>query len=876
MADKPQTPQDTPTEQMPGGAAPSPSPPAGHDGPATGGLGFNLKPSVPPQDLSQDKLLATAPRAPVGEERIPTPALGNIPLLAKLGQGGMGAVYYGIHPRLDVEVAVKVLPFNLAEQHPEMIERFFREAKVAAQVKSSHLVQVTDVNEESGLYYIVMEFVRGVSAGDHIRKLKEEGQQLSEASALDICFAATQGLVAAHNKGVIHRDIKPDNIMIPKAEDGEGLAFSESKLTDLGLARGEEFGRTLTGTQATMGTPGYLAPEQAEDAKRAGKPADVFSMGATLYSLLAGQAPFTGSSLLRVLTATAQEPHNPIGELRPEVSEATSGLIDRSLAKSPGGRYADAVDLLEALTACRSSTVQRATQVTSPSAQPEPGPTRVAGPSPILPPATAERTIASPARPYEVHAPPAPSTRLTAGKVAMSLAVAALLVGTGLWWATKGSEGPVRQDSKERVSHRDNAAKRMEALEGQASVEALRTRLEKAEKDLKANVRGAPHDAVLMKLNTLCAKHAFGGSNYQDADKSFNLGKALITDKQYGQAIEEFREAKTGLNAALNFWRFAESALRMEDTCRQSLNKASGRVDPSSMKLLKDGAGYLAAGKAWSSFCAYKRALELVGYPLWDAKEGIADYANRTGLRPTRSLDLGAGVKLELVLIPAGTFVMGSPESEERRDSDETQHQVTLTKPFYMARCETTQSQYRCIMGANPSWYKDADNPVERITFADAVEFCKKATEELQSEVRLPTEAEWEFACRAGTTTPFHFGETISTDQVNYCGKYVYGNGRKGLYRSRTANVGSFVSNRFGLQNMHGNVSEWCMDWYGEYPKGPVKDPTGPSNGTRRVMRGGHYGGEPWLCRSADRSGCGLNPDFKEPSMGFRVVLPLF
>src|SRR5205823_4676117 len=162
-------------------------------------------------------LLANAPRIDTNGKA--TPALGGIPLLAKLGQGGMGAVYYGIHPRLQVAVAVKVLPFHLAQSQPDMIQRFFREAQIAARIKSSHLVNVLDVNEEKGLFYLIMEFVSGQSAGAHLRQIaKEGGAGLPETTALEICIAATEGLAAAHAENVVHRDIKPDNIMLPKAK----------------------------------------------------------------------------------------------------------------------------------------------------------------------------------------------------------------------------------------------------------------------------------------------------------------------------------------------------------------------------------------------------------------------------------------------------------------------------------------------------------------------------------------------------------------------------------------------------------------------------------------------------------------------------------
>ena len=310
--------------------------------------------SVPIQDLTQDKLILSAPRVAV--EGMSMPALGGIPLLAKLGQGGMGAVYYGIHPRLKLEVAVKVLPFHLAGSQPGLVERFFREAQIAANVQSPHLVNVKDVNEDHGLYYLVMEYVRGSSAGGYLKQLKAGGKTgLAEPDALEVCIAAAKGLEAAHTDGIIHRDIKPDNIMIPKAKGGEGLLFKAAKLADLGLARGEDSQQSLTGVNLALGSPGYMAPEQAQDAKTAGKPADIFSLGAALYALLSGRVPFSGDSLLQIFFATMHKPHEPLRGLRPDVSAPTCALVDRCLSKSPAERFPDASALLEALLHCRAA-----------------------------------------------------------------------------------------------------------------------------------------------------------------------------------------------------------------------------------------------------------------------------------------------------------------------------------------------------------------------------------------------------------------------------------------------------------------------------------------------------------------------------------------
>jgi formylglycine-generating enzyme required for sulfatase activity len=186
---------------------------------------------------------------------------------------------------------------------------------------------------------------------------------------------------------------------------------------------------------------------------------------------------------------------------------------------------------------------------------------------------------------------------------------------------------------------------------------------------------------------------------------------------------------------------------------------------------------------------------------------------------------------------------------------------------------DVTQEQYQQVMGNNPSQFKGAQNPVEMVSWDDAADFCKKLSAKTGTVVQLPTEAQWEYACRAGTKAPFNTGETINTDQANFDGNYTYGNGAKGDYRQKTTTVGSFKPNAFGLYDMHGNVCQWCADWFEEnyYGRSPKADPTGPADGTLRVLRGGSWNGRPWYCRSALRSGA--SPGARDGYGGFRVVV---
>ena len=251
--------------------------------------------------------------------------------------------------------------------------------------------------------------------------------------------------------------------------------------------------------------------------------------------------------------------------------------------------------------------------------------------------------------------------------------------------------------------------------------------------------------------------------------------------------------------------------------------------------------------------------------------------------------DLGNGIKLEMVEIPPGKFLMGSPEDELERESYEgPQHEVNISA-FLMGRYPITQGQWKAIVDnvpkierdlkSNPSRFKGDDRPVERVSWYDAVEFCARLSKYTGRNYGLPSEAQWEYACRAGTTTPFHFGETITTDLANYNGNYTYGQGTKGKYREETTPVGSFeVANAFGLYDMHGNVYEWCEDDMHDNYEGAPNDGSpwlsGNQNITEyatKVARGGSWYSNPWWCRSAYRDNY-ISDETGNDIIGFRLV----
>ncbi|MDM8568260.1 SUMF1/EgtB/PvdO family nonheme iron enzyme [Thiotrichales bacterium HSG1] len=230
------------------------------------------------------------------------------------------------------------------------------------------------------------------------------------------------------------------------------------------------------------------------------------------------------------------------------------------------------------------------------------------------------------------------------------------------------------------------------------------------------------------------------------------------------------------------------------------------------------------------------------------------------------------GVNLEMVYVPAGEFVMGSPEDEEEHHNSESpQHKVTIKQPFYMGKYPITQALWMAVMGTNPSNFEGDKRPVEQVSWDGAVKFCEKLSKLTNKTYRLPSEAEWEYACRAGTTTPFYFGETITTDLSNYDGDSTYGSGPKGKCRKQTTEVGIFPPNAFGLYDMPGNVLEWCADgWHDNYKNAPTDGTVWKKGNKNRVLRGGSWTCDSTNVRSANRGWLKLTKRYNY--IGFRVV----
>jgi len=606
----------------------------------------------------------------------------------------MGAVYRGRDDRLAIDVAVKVLPFHVADTNPGLVERFVREARMAARVDHPNLVRVYTVGEEQGIHYIVTELVEGESAQ---ARLDREGA-LSEDEALRICIGAGEALAAAHAEGIVHRDVKPANILL-RAKDGR------VKLADLGLAKtlqeGPSLSTGLTASGQVMGTPAYMSPEQAADASKVDHRTDIYSLGATLYALVTAHPPFEESQVIATLMKVMKEPPRDVRELRPDISDATREVIARMMAKRPEDRPGAMLGALAEMRRARSQA-----PVARPGAgrQPPPEEAQAPPPEPAASPGRAAAE-AGPRRAAEAPTARPPSSRgvLQAGPVS----------GTAAGSARTGRSGRV-----------PSRASRALALAGLAAVLAAGT------------------------------------------------VSLLLARVERGPSV----------------------------TIRETSDRAV--------------------------------------------------------------VDLGDGVELAMLAVRPGRFTMGSNSGEP---DERPEREIAITRPFFLGVTEVTRMQYGRVVKPSPGAETAPDDLPACVSWEDAARFCRRLSELTGRRFRLPTEAEWEYACRSGSRSAYSFGDS-ETALAEY-GWFAANSG--GAARP----VGTRRPNAWGFHDMHGNVWEWCADWYdpGHYRSAPLRDPEGPASGTARAMRGGSVLFLAYDCRCSRRMSGPPNASFRDS--GFRVAL---
>jgi formylglycine-generating enzyme required for sulfatase activity/serine/threonine protein kinase len=693
--------------------------------------------------------------------------IGEYTLIEKIGSGGFGDVWKA-EKRTIMDANYFALKFFRPKEDELNLEKIRKEIEVWKKVRGlPHIISVIELDKFEDYIYVVSDFADGGSLENWLKS--NGGKAESEEHAVKIAIEILTGLENLHEKGVIHRDLKPDNILIMNGKHC---------LADFGVSREVKSQSKATGTAGTME---YMPPEAFEN--KFSVQTDIWAIGVILQRLLSGNIPFPQDNQAALIGAIIMFE----GEKIPEnISITLREIVEKCLQKEPSKRFSSVSKLKDELQSYLRNSVNKAEVIEK----------------------------------------------------------------NDVYLAN------ILDDSFHEVNtfKEENSQQIPETIEAENSQQTAKT--EVFENPILQDDENLFWQRVC-EINTI--------SEYNRYIWSYPKGKFLdaCKDKITFLEIENFkRKAKENSILPTEDWREIE---RKKDLEVEKQQEEIRKIQDS----LKDN-----QAKPTPNYFVWVIGATLALFILVFAIPYIFNFSNNQQNATNQSTDkiYKNSIGMEFVLIPSGTFMMGSPANEAEQNDDEKQHKVTISKQFYMGKYEVTQAEWKAVMGNNPSNFKNCPKcPVERVSWEDVQEFIKKLNAKGEGTYRLPTEAEWEYAARAGTTTAFAFGESLSSNQANFNGNNPYGNATNGnATKGETTPVGSYYANAFGLYDMHGNVWEWCNDWYGEYPNSAVTDPTGPSSGSNRVDRGGGWFNSDRDLRSANRGGD--SPSYRYDNLGFRLI----
>jgi formylglycine-generating enzyme required for sulfatase activity/tRNA A-37 threonylcarbamoyl transferase component Bud32 len=850
-------------------------------------------------------------------------SIGAYRVCGELGRGGMGLVFAAVDTELAREVAIKVMrPERL---HERSRARFVREAQALARVKHPNVVTVhAVVNPPDGVPYFVMELLRGLTLRHRLRR----DLRLPARDAARIAAAVADGLAAAHAVGLIHRDVKPSNIMLEPAPHN-----TRPIVMDFGLAQINDDSQELTQEGMLAGTPSYMSPEQVRDSHAVDHRTDVYSLGVVLYESITGVVPFEGTSQMVLRQVELEEPRPP-RQLNDAVPRDLETICLKAMAKDPAKRYTTAKELAEDLRRWLRGEPIRARPATN-----------------------LERLWRWSRR--------NPRVAILTGTVAALLL--AIAIGSSI--AAARISATLEKLETERSA---GVAARVEALLDTApdaiplAIDSLRHSPQLARTLLQAKLDNGISDPV-QRLHAACALAELG-----DVRPDLIVGAIPEIPSSVGEctnivsALEHADRPTRDKILQAHMLDLEDPALRARyATVQMHLGDVRGieqvlQVRPNpihrttwihsfnswhgNLNQLPDLLDQLASSDAESGVCLALGLIDPHSLPP-KTRELLAGWIRLFATAPEAGTHSAAGwtarrwgleilqpgfeehsssgwfvnrTGMTMLQIPAGTSVMGDPDPAQARPL----HRVTLSQPFFMADRETSVALFEQCRAEADGVEMDkpdpperraidrdvsptGDHPVQNVTWTEAVLFCnwlsrregravcysraverrsvgpaehRKPSNESERDdwvwnrqadgYRLPTEAEWEYACRAGTETMYYFGDDV--DLLPFYG--VSSNNR--VIPARRG--GSLMPNAWGLFDMHGNVWEWCWDWFSQYSGDDETDPVGPVEpvarfGVKRVFRGGgiaNYSGDP----VSSARGMAAPAGVAYRNLGFRVV----
>lgn len=727
---------------------------------------------------------------------LPNQQFGAYRVISPLGRGGMAAVYRVYEAELDREVALKVLPAELMQQ-TGFLERFAREAKLIARLEHPNIVPVYASGVTDGTPWMALRLVSGGTLQDQL-----EGGSLSHEAGLLLFRQIAKALDHAHRHGVLHRDLKPQNVLVN--------ADGEVYLADFGIARMMAGSTALTGTGSILGTPHYMAPEQAQG-EVLGPACDIYAFAVIIYRWLCGQVPFDADTPLAVLMQHVQTPI-PMAPMA-TISDGARQVLLKGLAKDPAARWETATALIDALQRVPDERTAR---------------------SAVAAPAAAQLAQAKSTAVATVS-----STRRGPKLVLALLATAAVAaLGWGAYHWQLSGESATQRRLAEPVSTQLSAAEVSESnpdSTAQAPVQAVAEIDEPAQLSNPRSSPPPPDRAAEQERLQLAAAE----------QKARDEAKLKARDEAEQKAQDE-AEQIAGVEAQQR----AKQRIRQVQTELLRLDRSvavDGKLDSDTQEAIR----------------AFERAKDVAVAGL--VTDDLIAQLKATSQWP----DPPPGTRFrdcpncpEMVVIAGGEFTMGSPADEPQRQLTEGPQRRVSVSAFALARTEVTFAHWDDCLAAGGCTLRPADQgwgrgerPVINVSWNDAQEYLAWLREQTDKDYRLPSEAQWEYAARAGTSGRVYSGDCISGIQANYNASIPASGCPGGEFRQRTVPVANFAANPFGLHDIHGNVWEWLQDCWNDSYRGAGDNDKPRLNGDCRnaVVRGGAWHDWGFWLRSASR-----------------------